>query len=453
MSTTAAGRIWHRGRGVVLLCLLALAPAVRAVTPPAPAASRDAARMIIVALADKPDITPTAASTPRGYGGLTSYSGSTRSISAASEVAHDYALHEVSAWTIGPLRLRCMLYEIPEQATRDELLTRLRGDARVRLAQPLQSFDTLGDPQVDTSAPATTSTDAAVAPAFNDPYVGLQRGLAAIGADQAQRWSSGAGVRVAVIDTGVDAAHPDLQKRVVEQRDFIAAGNDLPARDRHGTEVAGVIGAIANNRVGIVGIAPKANLLSYRACWPLQADAEAARCDSYTLALALGAAISAKAQIINLSLGGPRDPLLEQLAGYAVDHGIIVVGAMPANGRLDGFPVSVPGVIAVASSEDASGDGAALAAPGRDILTLEPGGHYDYASGSSLATAQVSGAIALLLQLRPRLDHQELVALLGRGEHAARLPIDVCAAMLDLGRSGAGCKQYSAAAGSGHAGR
>lgn len=401
---------------------------------PEPAAHDEDAsgRRLIVAIAAKADSAPAAASTPRGYAALPNYAGSARSIAGAARLARDYGLHEVSAWTIRPLRLRCMLYEIAAGADRDEVLARLRRDARVQLAQPLQSFDTLSE----------TPPAASPAAGYNDPYIGLQRGFAAIGADQAQRWSSGADVRVAVIDAAVDTAHPDLRGRVAAQRDFVADARLPAANDRHGTEVAGVIGAVANNRLGIAGVAPGARLYAYRACWSVRAG-DPARCNSFTLALALGAAIDAGAQIINLSLGGPADPLLEQLARHAVEHGTILVGAVPPSRRLDGFPLNVPGVVAVAGVEDPPADGPALRAPGSEVLTLEPGGGYDYASGSSLAAAHVSGAIALLLQLDARLSAADAVALLGGPGAAA---IDVCAAAAALRRTPDGCRRSALAA-------
>jgi subtilisin family serine protease len=421
---------------VVRLVLAAAAwlfagPSLAASPDPVAQGGDASSRMLIVAIAAKADPAAAAASTPRGYAALPNYAGSTRSIAGAARLARDYDLHEVSAWTIRPLRLRCMLYQIAPTADRDELIERLRRDARVQLAQPLQNFDTLG---------ATAS--AAPPTAYNDPYIGLQRGFAAIGADQAQRWSNGADVRVAVIDAAVDAGHPDLRGRIAAQRDFVADARLPAANDRHGTEVAGVIGAVANNRLGIAGVAPGARLYAYRACWSARAG-DAARCNSFTLALALGAAIDAGAQIINLSLGGPADPLLEQLARHAVEHGAILVGAVPPSRRLDGFPLNVPGVVAVAGVDDPPAEGPALRAPGSEVLTLEPGGGYDYASGSSLAAAHVSGAIALLLQLDAHLTATDAVALLGGPAAAA---IDVCAAAATLRRVPDACRPAALAA-------
>ncbi len=444
----AEARLRYRA-WVIVSMLLGCATGLPSGVAAATATPAPPTRMIIVGVADQPDPIPAAGSTPRGYGGLPSYTGGEHASSAAAKLARDYRLREVSAWTIDPLRLRCMLYEIPAATDRQDILARLQHDDRVRLAQPLQTFDTFGDPEHtrDALVPAQ-------APGFNDPYFGLQHGFSAIGAGDAQHWASGAGVRVALIDTGVDAGHPDLVGRVTAQHDFVTNAPNAPDFDRHGTEVAGVIAAVANNGIGIVGIAPGVHILSYRACWPAQTNASAARCDTFTLAQALGAAIRSGANLINLSLGGPSDPLLEQLTAYAVKHGAIIVGAVPPDGRMDGFPVDVPGVIAVSSAEDPQPRGAAvLAAPGRNILTLEPGGHYDYASGSSLATAHVTGAIALLLELNRHLDARALFAALKGSQPESDAPIDVCAAMVVLAPARGACTKMVARSSSGRAAR
>ncbi len=84
----------------------------------------------------------------------------------------------------------------------------------------------------------------------------MQSGFRSIDAAAAQQWSRGERVRVAVIDTGVDAAHPDFGGRVVVQRNFVDADARRFGQDRHGTAVAGIISAAANNKLGIVGVAP-----------------------------------------------------------------------------------------------------------------------------------------------------------------------------------------------------
>lgn len=386
---------------------------------------RTIARRIVVAITEKPDPVMISGSSPRGYAGLPGYAGSERTRAAAARLARDHELVEISAWTIEPLSLRCMLYEIPDTADRASVLAGLRKDRRVHLAQALQEFSTL-----TTTSTGPASGAAAAGPEFNDPYLALQTGFSAIDAGRAQRWASGSHVSVALIDTGVDATHPDLADRIVEQRDFVGADGSGPARDRHGTEVAGVIAAVANNGLGIVGVAPAVELLSYRACWPNGDGTGRARCNSFTLAQALAAAMRSPAHIINLSLGGPHDLLLGELLEHAVARGTIVVGAVVPGAEVPGFPVSTKGVIAVDSSgAQGSSYPAALRAPGEEILTLEPGGHYDYASGSSLAAAHVTGAIALLLQVSPRLEATRIVGMLRDSARHKGGPIDACIAV------------------------
>jgi subtilisin family serine protease len=236
---------------------------------------------------------------------------------------------------------------------------------------------------------------------------------------------------VAIIDTGVEVSHPDLAGRIESMRNFIDSDMDSFEADRHGTGVAGVIGADANNNVGIVGVAPAARLQIYKACEPLQPRALEAQCNSFTLALALDAAITAHVQIVNLSLGGPADPLLTQLVRNGQRRGIVFVGAVPRDGRLDGFPLGIAGVIAVDQVGRSDGSAAVLHAPGSDILSLAPAGRYDFATGSSFAAAHVTGAIALLRARAPALDAGALFALLARtrtrDDQGDR--INVCAAL------------------------
>jgi subtilisin family serine protease len=339
-------------------------------------------------------------------------------LALAATVAQGYGLEQLKAWTVATLDWRCMLLRAPAGTERSALLARLQADPRVRLAQPLQTFQTLSTPAL----PAQPAAGAASAPSpYNDPYLPLQTGFAAIDAAGAQRITQGRGVTVAVIDTGIDASHPDLRGRLLPLRDFVGRPG---VAERHGTEVAGVIGAGANNGIGIVGIAPDARLLPIRSCWGVVAG-EAARCNSFTLAQGFSAAMAAGVDVINLSLGGPRDALLEQLATQAMARGIVVVGAMPQHGRRDGFPSALPGVLVAASSEDGAPVPGVLAAPGRSILTLAPGGGYDYASGTSLATAHVSGAVALLRAVDGTLDSQAAQRLLNQ----PGIGIDACRAL------------------------
>lgn len=397
MKSSLRSLLWTVSTLVLLAC---------GTTPP-PAEAAEAAgdrdNAVIVALAEHRDTLPPPGGTPRaGYRSGAGYAAGLGNEATGDALARDYGLQREEAWTVQALQVHCLLFRLAAGADRAQLLAALGRDSRVEWAQPLNRFETLTEPPARPAAAAT-----AAVPGYNDPYVGLQRGFGGLDVAEAQRWTSGENVRIAVIDTGLDARHPDLEGRVAAERDFVGPAHPpASAGERHGTQVAGVIAAVANNRVGIVGVAPHASLLAYRACWQLDTPGAGSRCDSFTLARALGAAIAAEPDVINLSLGGPADTLLGRLARHAISRGIVVVGAVPPGGRADGFPAGVEGVLAVQSSDEPSAGGGPrlLAAPGRDILTLAPGGSYDFASGSSLAAAQISGSVALLRALQPGLS-------------------------------------------------
>jgi subtilisin family serine protease len=230
-----------------------------------------------------------------------------------------------------------------------------------------------------------------------------------------------------------------LRGNILSAANFVDADSQQFQRDRHGTEIAGVIAAVANNREGIVGVAPGARLLLFKACWQARPDADAARCNSFTLARALAAAFDAHAQIINMSLTGPLDPLLSELIREGVRRGVLFVGAAAADGS-DGKDALLhqAGVIEVASAGSAAAPGSVVFAPGREILTLLPGGHYDFASGDSIATAQVSGVVALLLAKSPGLTAGDVYGLLRNTSISSPdgTLVDACAALVSLMHKG-----------------
>ena len=201
--------------------------------------------------------------------------------------------------------------------------------------------------------------------------------------------------------------------------------------------MAGLIAAVANNHIGIVGIAPLAQLEVFEACWQLQPDSDAAACNTFTLAQALAAALDSGAPLVNLSIAGPKDPLLSLLIGQGLKRGVTFVGAVA--GPDAGFPTSVAGVIGAGGTEHALPAGA-FAAPSEHVLTLRPQGQYDFASGASVAAAQLTGVIALLMSASPtHLNAAAVASLLQASAPAARsesATVDVNAALarLDAGQ-------------------
>jgi hypothetical protein len=313
---------------------------------------------------------PRAGSSPRDYGSSIQYAVAPRTRSMARELATQYKLKPVREWPITQLRVHCIVYQMNVGESQSDLLRRLRSDSRVESAQPLHSFATLSG-------------------TYNDPYAGLQRNLAAMGVPQAHAWSRGKGVSIAVIDTAVDIKHADLAGSHITSRNFTGRRERAAA---HGTAVAGIIAATGGNKLGIVGIAPEAQMHALAACWPDAASPARAICDSFTLAVALANAIELKANIVNLSLGGPSDPLLRRLVQHGITRNMIFVAALPTDGAATGFPSEIPGVVVVDSVGHKHTARDVLLAPGTDVLTLVPQNGYDFVSGSSMAAAMSPAA-------------------------------------------------------------
>lgn len=346
----------------------------------------------------------------------------------AKELSGEYGLDQVGAFPLTSLGVQCVVFQVSENRPLDDVLAQLTVDHRVESVQQNQFFQGLG----------------ALA---GDPYASLQYGPRAVHADRAHAWVTGRGVRVAVVDTGVDTNHPDLTDRVVKTINFVEGGEKTFTADHHGTAVAGVIGARADNGMGIYGIAPDADLLAVKACWHRRPGTSEAWCSSWTLAKAIDFAIVERVRVLNLSLSGPPDPLLRRLIVKAIEEqSITVVAAVMERGDPAlSFPANLSTVIAVIAS-DAQGRVRApvskhptlLAAPGVEVLTTVPNGAYDFLSGSSFATAHVSGIVALLLEGNPQLSPREVRDLLVDSDHPVNgnnpetvsvRHVDACAAL------------------------
>jgi len=356
---------------------------------------------VVVTFANEPHQTPApAGSTGRRYTG-DGYLLAQSAHHQAKRVATKYSLKEVANWPIRSLAIHCVVYEIPDGRSVAEVVAALSKDANVALAEPLSEFHTLSDTQPTT-------------PSYNDPLYDLQTNLTTLGIVSAHQHAQGAGVRIALIDTGVDTRHPDLHGRIAHTRSFIDERASSAASYRHGTAMAGVIAAVANNHIGIVGIAPLAELEVFEACWQLRPDSDDAVCNTFTLAKALAAALDAEVPLVNLSIAGPPDPLLSALIEAAMKKGVIFVGA--ATESADAFPIGVRGVIAAQDMESPLRSDA-FSVPSNHVLTLRPDGQYDFESGTSVAAAEVTGVIALLMSsANSRPTTSEIVSLLKETE-------------------------------------
>lgn len=196
--------------------------------------------------------------------------------------------------------------------------------------------------------------------------------------------------------------------------------------------MAGVIAAVANNKLGIVGIAPQAQIEVFEACWQLKPNSDAAACNTFTLAQALAAALEARTPLINLSIAGPSDPLLSALVQSGLKRGVIFIGAASAQPR--SFPANIQGVISVGNSDPERGarSTATLYAPGTHVMTTLPDAQYDFESGTSVATAEITGVVALLLSADARLNAESVVSLLNSTGPSPQAGINVDAALAKI---------------------
>lgn len=232
-----------------------------------------------------------------------------------------------------------------------------------------------------------------------DPYAPLQYGLALSGVRAARSLGAGDGVRVALLDSAPDFAHRDL----APSRIVAVATDEKSKAGVHGTLMAGVIGAAENNGYGIAGLAPKARIVSIPVCTPK--GGAGGQCTIYQMLQGFDRAFDAEAVIVNLSLSGPPNPLLERGVARLEELGLVVVAAAGNEGREDRrYPAAYPSVIGVGAIDGegrlfrSSNRGAwvELYAPGVEVLSTVPGSAFAFGSGTSLAAAHVTGSLAVL---------------------------------------------------------
>ncbi|WP_299611606.1 S8 family serine peptidase [uncultured Tateyamaria sp.] len=292
----------------------------------------------------------------------------------ADTLEADFGVLLAAEWPLNALAVHCFVFDARNVPDVDGLIDAMETDARIRTVQRVRSF----------SLTEVLHTD---------PLLPLQWSLRSLHVLPIHALSLGEGVRVGIVDSAIDGGHPDLANRMADLRDFVAV-EPTPLAEAHGTAVAGVIGAAATNE-GIVGVAPSAEMVGLRACW--QQDGAPGVCNSFSLARAINFAILNEVDVLNLSVGGPEDPLLTELIEAALDAGIVVVAASGEGEELV-YPAALDGVIAAGQVA-----GRSVPAPMIDVLTTAPGAAHRYVSGSSIATAHVSGVVALMLAKDPTL--------------------------------------------------
>jgi subtilisin family serine protease len=222
------------------------------------------------------------------------------------------------------------------------------------------------------------------------------------------RVASGSNVTIAVIDSEVDREHSELAGTVAERFD----ATETEARPHsHGTAMAGAIAS----RDRLLGVAPGARILAVRAFSETQSSAEST---TFTILKGLEWAVNQGARVINMSFAGPYDPTLERALRDAAAKGVVLIAATGNAGPKSPplWPGADPNVIAVTAIDSGDklfrqanrGPYVSVASPGVEILAPAPQAGYQMSTGTSIATAHVSGVVALMLERDPTLTPRDV---------------------------------------------
>jgi subtilisin family serine protease len=323
-------------------------------------------------------------------------------------IARDNSVEFVGSWPMPVIGLDCLIMAARDAQSTAETAAQIARDPNVEWAEPVRLYKAMGN-----------------AAAYNDPLFAVAPVARQWHLAELHKMATGKGVTIAVIDTRIEANHPDLAGQVKIDQDFVT-GHPGGA-EQHGTGIAGVIAAKANNQLGMVGVAPQARLMALRACWQLPGAAGSA-CDSLSLAKALHFAIERGADVINLSLSGPPDRLLGKLIDVGLARGAAIVASVNSADAGGGFPASHAGVIAVSDVTTAVAPIGVVSAPGSGIPTTQPGAKWYLVNGSSYSAAHVSGLFALMRERQSKA--RSLVPLSG-----SNLIIDARASLMQAVRS------------------
>lgn len=317
----------------------------------------------------------------------------------AADLAKDFGLELLETENLAILDVAMVRLRAPSESEVDEIVALMIADDRVFAAQPNYVF-TLQ--QADTTQTAT--------------LLDLQYAPQRMAIARTHEITRGENTVIAIIDTGADLAHLAFANTPVEEFDAVGTPSTTP--EPHGTAIAGLIAASKD----LMGIAPNAKMLLARA-FAQTADGKFLS-DSFTIAKAVDWAVTNNAQIINMSFAGPADPLVLKLMDHLQQENIFVVAAAGNNGieAPAAYPAAHAHAIAVTATDanDAlyananRGIYVTVAAPGVDVIAPAPNNSYELTSGTSVATAHMSGVLALMLSQSPELNRADIADVLGR---------------------------------------
>ena len=295
-------------------------------------------------------------------------------------IATKYKMELRDQWLIPSLGVYCLVVRFNDD--KSETIANLKKNKAVQWVQPSNDFELLSaktQSQLIDKTKLTTPVD-----------------------DTINSAADGGGVVIAIIDSAVDDSHQDLAGQIAQSGDFVITRESSDSKEQlgemHGTAIAGVLIADRNTKLGVAGVAPGATLKAYRGCWEAS-ETNKTNCNTLSLARALDAVSASNTDILNLSLSGPKDLLLDRLIQRIIDQGTIVVTAFdPTRPAINRFPSQRDGVLIVRAQDLDNQHTEFFTAPGARVV-LSPGNKYDFMHGHSVASAYTSGLLALRKQV------------------------------------------------------
>jgi hypothetical protein len=307
--------------------------------------------------------------------------------------AQRFGLTVVSQQNVAALRRTLYTFRINNGQSVPDVIREVQGAGLNAAAQPDYTYSLMQDPYDPTTDLGNPAQ-----------YIVKKFELAAV-----HRISEGNDIVIALIDSRVDLQQPDFAGRIIDNYDAGCGPNAPP--DPHGT---GMAGAIASH-VGLLGIAPSAKIIAICAFGGTGTSVEAT---SANIIRGLDYAIEHNAKIVNMSFAGPQDPALAQELQIAREKGILIIAAAGNAGPQSPplYPGADPNVLAVTATDAHDhlfnganqGDYIAVAAPGVNVLVPAPNANVQYTTGTSVASANVSGVAALLLAEQPSRSPEDI---------------------------------------------
>jgi subtilisin family serine protease len=321
-----------------------------------------------------------------------------------------HRLNRIETQRIGLTNSTFVRWRIADRRSVPVVMRAMQADNTVRNAVVLTQPNHIFVNQQDKAAEAEKAGDTPPAEQAGDA---AQYALAKLHLPEAQALARGNSVVVAVIDTEIDATHPELAGAVTDSFDALGVAGP---KETHGTGIAGTIAGHAR----LLGAAPSVRILAIRAFGSGIGT-------TFTIIKGLDYAVAHDARVINMSFAGPSDPALTRALAAAHGRGRILVAAVGNKGPKSPalFPAADPNVIAVTATDAKDrlfeganrGDHVAIAAPGVDILVAAPGSTYSMSTGTSFASAYVAGVAALLAERKPDITPDGAKAILMSTAH------------------------------------